>query len=519
MYLMFPRIFLMDSASCKWLLLSFLFISLENSALCAVDGVKGGKVRGVNLGNWLVIEGWMNKPSLFDGIINGDMLDGKKVQFKSLTSNKFVSAKDGGGSGVFVNQDKGDTWETFRLWRVSPSEYQLRSFKGQFLSCAGQGASVTATSVSPSVAETFTIERSSNDRVRIKHSSGTYLQASGNEFKANYDGTPGFDGNAAIFEMTFHGGFLQGEYQLSNGHGPQKAKEILSAHRNSYVTREDFQFLSQHTINTVRIPVGWWITKDPNPPAPYVGGSLAALDNAFTWAKEFGIKCIIDLHAAPGSQNAESHSSTRDGSIEWMKPDNIQRSLEAIEFLATRYGKNPTLLGIELLNEPRSPNVSPGILNKYYRDGYDIVREHSNTAYVIMCQRIGKDSDPKGLYDTIASMGLSNVVVDLHYYNLFYDPLFKNMSPQQNIDYIYNHRKADIERISTANGPLLFIGEWVNQWEFIGGTPEDYRKFGQAQIDVYGSASFGWAYWSFRNNKEKLNWSLKWNIKHKYMHL
>lgn len=31
------------------------------------------RVRGVNLGGWLVVEGWI-KPSLFDGIPNGDML-------------------------------------------------------------------------------------------------------------------------------------------------------------------------------------------------------------------------------------------------------------------------------------------------------------------------------------------------------------------------------------------------------------------------------------------------------------
>lgn len=39
-----------------------------------VEGIRGdGKVRAVNLGGWLVIEGWI-KPSLFDGIPNGDML-------------------------------------------------------------------------------------------------------------------------------------------------------------------------------------------------------------------------------------------------------------------------------------------------------------------------------------------------------------------------------------------------------------------------------------------------------------
>lgn len=40
----------------------------------AVENLNGSpKVRAVNLGGWLVVEGWI-KPSLFDDIPNGDML-------------------------------------------------------------------------------------------------------------------------------------------------------------------------------------------------------------------------------------------------------------------------------------------------------------------------------------------------------------------------------------------------------------------------------------------------------------
>jgi aryl-phospho-beta-D-glucosidase BglC (GH1 family) len=48
---------------------------------------------------------------------------------------------------------------------------------------------------------------------------------------------------------------------------------------------EDFKFLYEHGINTVRIPVGWWIAYDPDPPNPFIGGTLEALDNAFSWAQ------------------------------------------------------------------------------------------------------------------------------------------------------------------------------------------------------------------------------------------
>ncbi|KAI3849959.1 hypothetical protein MKW98_026873, partial [Papaver atlanticum] len=468
--------------------------------LCAVNGVKGGKVRGVNLGN---------------------CLDGAKVRFGSLSLDKYVCAEDGGGAGVFVDQDYSYTWDkdysdtnwgTFRLWRVSQSEYQFRAPKGQFLSCTGQGASVTATSNLPSSNETFTIASSRN------------------ELKADYIGTPGFnDGNSAIFIMTFVGDKLQGEYQISIGYGQTSATKVLTEHRKTYITREDFQYLSRHGINTIRVPVGWWITKDPNPPAPYIGGGLAALDNAFKWAQEVGIKCIVVLHAAPGSQNGKDHSSSRDGFIEWTKSDNIQQSLNAIEFLASKYGSDPALLGIELLSGPSSPEVPFDTLQKYYEDGYDIVRKHSATAYVIiMCQLIGNGADPAVLYHANTGNDKSNVVVDLHYFNVRHPSfddmsalqninntsLFDTMSPQEKINYLYDTRKTQMNSLNATDGPLLFIGEWVNEFGR-SGSQEDYQNFGRAQLDVYGSASFGWAYWSLKNIEE--HWDLKWNIDTGYL--
>lgn len=78
---------------------------------------------------------------------------------------------------------------------------------------------------------------------------------------------------------------LGGEYQITNGYGPDRASQVLEEHRNTYITADDFRFLSENGLNAVRIPVGWWIAKDPAPPLPFVGGSVNFLDNAFTWAQ------------------------------------------------------------------------------------------------------------------------------------------------------------------------------------------------------------------------------------------
>ncbi|KAH0996115.1 hypothetical protein GBA52_019979 [Prunus armeniaca] len=430
----------MELVLTKWVCTFLLCSWLIFSGVYSVEGLHGdSKVRGVNLGGWLVVEGWI-KPSLFDGIPNGDMLDGTQVQLKSVTLEKYVSAENGGGMNVSVSRDVASSWETFTLWRVSESEFQFRTLQGQFLTCDDEGCSFSATAESPSTLETFFVEKYNNGRVHIKTTSGTYLQATvENQLIADYPGKPGWDDNAATFEMTIVSNNLHGDYQLANGYAHNKAKEVL--------------------------------------------------------------------------KNGMEHSASRDGSTDWPNPDYISQTLHVIDFLASRYARHPALLGIELLNEPSAATVPLDILVSYYNQGYQTVRKHSSTAYVIVCQRIG-NADPLEVYH--ANIGSRNLVVDLHYYNLF-DNFFVNMSAVDNIQFIYKSRETQLEALNSANGPLVFIGEWVNEWNVTSGSQKDYQDFGRVQLEVYNAASFGWAYWTLKNDRP--HWDFEWNIRNNYLQL
>lgn len=46
---------------------------------------------------------------------------------------------------------------------------------------------------------------------------------------------------------------------------------------------------------------------------------------------------------------------------------------------------------------------------------------------------------------------------------------------------------------------------------------EDYQNFAKAQIEVYGRAQFGWAYWAYKCAAN--HWSLKWMIENNYIKL
>ncbi|XP_028755093.1 probable glucan 1,3-beta-glucosidase A [Neltuma alba] len=467
--------------------------------------------KAVNLGNWLVTEGWM-EPSLFDGIVNKDLLDGTQVQLKSTRLQKFLVAENGGGADVLANRDSAAGWETFVLWRVNDSSFNFRVFNKQFIGLDGANKLV-ATSNSPSNPETFQITRKSDEpsKIRIQASNGLFLQAQSETLvSADYGASTSWqDNDPSVFNMTIVK-TLQGEYQITNGYGPLRAPQVMQDHWNTYITEEDFKFMSQNGLTAVRIPVGWWIAYDPNPPKPFVGGSLAALDNAFTWAQNHGMKVIVDLHAVQGSQNGNDHSGTRDGYIEWGE-SYIPETVAVIEFLAKRYGNKPSLGGIELMNEP-TLGSNLDTLKKYYQQAYDAVRKYSETTYVILGNPV--DHDSKALLSFAG--GFNRVVVDVHYYNLYSDQ-FINTTAQQNIDYIYNQRASDLSGITTTNGSLSFVGEWTAAWAVQGASKEDYQRFAKAQLDVYSQASYGWAYWAYKCQYEP--WSLKWMIENGYINL
>ncbi|XP_021275037.1 glucan 1,3-beta-glucosidase A-like [Herrania umbratica] len=463
-------------------------------------------LKAVNLGNWLVTEGWM-KPSLFNGITNKDLLDGTQVQFLSTKLNKYLSSENGGGTAVVANRPSASGWETLRLWRVNESYFNFRVFKKQFVGLGSQG--VEAVSNTPTDSQTFEIVRNDADlnRVRLKAANGLFLQAQSETLvTAHYAGSSWDDNDPSVFKMKIVKS-LQGEFQITNGYGPDKAPKVMQDHWNSYITEEDFNFMSANGLTSVRIPVGWWIAQDPNPPKPFVGGSLQALGRAFTWAEKYGMKVIVDLHAVKASQNGNEHSGARDGYQEW-GDSNIDETVAVIEFLAARYTRRPSLAAIELMNEPVAPGVTFDALTKYYKAGYDAVRRHTN-AYVILSDRLGADSKEFLSF----ARSLDRVVIDVHYYNLF-SKEFNSMTVQQNIDFIYHERSSELSTLTSANGSLVLVGEWTAEFARNDASEEDYQRFARAQLDVYGR---GWGYWAYKCAQN--HWSLKWMIENNYIKL
>jgi glucan 1,3-beta-glucosidase len=144
------------------------------------------------------------------------------------------------------------------------------------------------------------------------------------------------------------------------------ASEKLERHRQTFITENDFQWLAEHGVNAVRIPIGYWLF-DGDP--PFTGG-ISYLDWAMTMAEKYHLTVLIDLHGVKGSQNGKDHSG-RIGKSDWFRKKSYRdETIQVLERIAERYKDSPALWGIELLNEPGLGPIKYFILLRSYRQAY-----------------------------------------------------------------------------------------------------------------------------------------------------
>jgi len=131
-------------------------------------------------------------------------------------------------------------------------------------------------------------------------------------------------------------------------------------------------------LNHVRIPIGFW-AYDVSGGEPYIQGQAEYLDRAIGWARNHGLKVLIDLHGAPGSQNGYDNSGKR-GNAEWhTNSNNVLRAKLVVQTLAQKYSDPAywqVVTALGLLNEPAT-YLSSDLLattRQYWYDAYGAAR-------------------------------------------------------------------------------------------------------------------------------------------------
>ncbi|KAJ5773494.1 Exo-beta-1-3-glucanase (Exg1) [Penicillium paradoxum] len=207
------------------------------------------------------------------------------------------------------------------------------------------------------------------------------------------------------------------EWSLCQILGADECRSVLSQHWRSFITAEDLNQIARAGMNHVRIPVGYWALRHLNGD-PYVDGQLEFLDQAIGWARSAGLKVMLDLHGAPGSQNGFDNSGKR-GSVQWQQGDTVENTKEALKALAARYqGDGDVVTAIEALNEPSIPaGVNRAGLEQYYYDSWGVIREASQDTTLVIHDGFMPTESWNGFMSQ--SSGVWFVMMDTHHYEVF----------------------------------------------------------------------------------------------------
>ncbi len=349
-------------------------------------------------------------------------------------------------------------------------------------------------------------------------------------------------GNWLVLEKWMSPGLFAGttaedEYYLPTQLPRDVYEARIRTHRAEYITERDFTRIKAMGMNTVRIPVPYFIFGDRE---PFIG-CVEELDRAFCWAERYGLKILVDLHTAPDSQNGFDNGGIS-GVCKWsQEPEEVEFELTVLERLAQRYGKREGLWGIEVINEPiteetwklmdvpsRYPAVDPkkaegtrpntlAFIRQFYLDAYDRLRKYlPEEKYVVIHDAFLL----KAWKDFMREDKYQNVVLDTHQYLMMAEGMGCEQTIEGYVKYIKENYEADIREMQeyfpvicgewclfnslavgkdTKGGQTVLNGQEGVSRERISDEEKKkiYQALADAQLEAWKAGS-GYFYWSYK---------------------
>ncbi|KAF7791719.1 hypothetical protein EIP86_002743 [Pleurotus ostreatoroseus] len=310
----------------------------------------------------------------------------------------------------------------------------------------------------------------------------------------------------------------------------QNAKEVLERHWDTWITEQDFAWLVDRGLNTVRLPIGYYHLCGVDPSVlegtDFTGlghvfsGAWNRITGAIVMAQRYGLGVLIDLHAAPGKQNRDAHGGTS-GEPRFFDKKNMSHTIQVLttllvhlnSFCATHDPPLVNIVGIELLNEPMQ-NPS---LEKWYLEAIRRLRQVSPMPVYI------SDSwatDQYAGYIHAHSTEIPFTVLDHHLYRCFtqediHTPVnqhaYQLTDPNAGTPQMF----ARVAQKLQEAGSDLIIGEWsgaLNPGSLagVGDETSARRQYVGAQLALFDKFCAGYFFWTYKKEHPgDKGWSLR----------
>ena len=269
-------------------------------------------------------------------------------------------------------------------------------------------------------------------------------------------------------------------------------QDLLAGFRRQFIREEDFRQIAALGLNCVRLPFHYSLIETR--PYQYSSQGFGYLDRAVRWAGRHGLRVILDLHGACGSQNHDWHSDSDGTARLWTTRSFQDRTVALWECVAARYREQPVVAGYDLLNESVTEDRAP--LNALYqRLARAIRRVDPHHLLIVEGNRWATDLE---CLDPIPD---GNLLLSVH----FYEPLdfTFNFVPHQRYPgsggLMTREGLARIldrhQRVAARWDAPVLVGEFgVNYRGGVYGEDEWLRD----ALALFAERGFHWTYWTYK---------------------
>lgn len=271
--------------------------------------------------------------------------------------------------------------------------------------------------------------------------------------------------------------------------GPDKKDEFFNLYRKNYITEKDVVYLSKEGFNALRVPLHH---RDFSPSfGQFSTKGFQILDSLVSWGAKHNVYLILDMHAAPGSQNNSDFSDSKiNGEAELFTSFENQKWLASTwKFIADYYKDEPVIGGYDLLNEPARAGIA-NTLRSIYGQTIDSIRTVDQNHMVII-EGNWYGNDHTGLLPPFDN----NMVYSFHHY----------VGASTDTIIMFNQYKNDIGK--QYNVPL-----WVGEFG------ENSSSWGYGIRTFFERNNIGWSWWNFKS-VERISSLFSYKISDEYQTL
>lgn len=253
--------------------------------------------------------------------------------------------------------------------------------------------------------------------------------------------------------------------------GDLAARKFWQRFRDSYITRDDIQFIKDAGFNVVRIPFSYrlFVGNGYRPRLEGVGYGL--LDQVIAWCRDAGLYVVLDMHAAPGGQTGSVMDDSWGHAYLYEDAASQELTIRLWRKLAQRYRDETIVLGYDLLNEPIGHHLDTATLNPKLEPLYKRI-----TAAI-------REVDPNHLI----------IVEGTHW-----GSDFSVFGPPFDDKLVYSFHKYFVPPTLDTIQPYLTFRDRYDVPLFMGESGEADNDWIHAMRTLLEANDIGWAFWPYK---------------------